>query len=330
VKIQYDAIAQSVLGAVQKNFLPEHEYVLANPRAFADLDLSFYQITQASLEGSGFVLVADVEDKTISEFGAIKTFIRVMRHPQSAAIAAMYYVPPLQRGFLEFESLFSDRHFLLDTGAPAGNSVAVFPSIDAVHYPPGVPADEMHAAHAARVRSYQASKRNAEALHISSFDDIVQAQNLMNRTKHDHLASIGWVTLEYLEQQSGGNTELAAGVYAAIQGILSGESSGSSEAEHALIVHFSYGRKNLDALFALEDKLEKAVAKLEGAVYDGHEVAVDGSDGRLYLYGPDADQLSAKVVPVLKKAAFMKGARIVKRYGPPKDGVREEESKLDA
>ena len=53
--------------------------------------------------------------------------------------------------------------------------------------------------------------------------------------------------------------------------------------------------------------------------------ASDGSDGNLYMYGPNADALFATVRPVLLTADFMQGARVTLRYGPPEDGVREQE-----
>ena len=93
--------------------------------------------------------------------------------------------------------------------------------------------------------------------------------------------------------------------------------------EHAVIVHFNYGSTNLDRLFTLEDKLEPAIAAANVGEYDGHEIATDGSDGYLYLYGPDADKLFDAARPILESTAFMRGATVTKRYGPPEDGVRE-------
>src|SRR5688572_4211671 len=87
-----------------------------------------------------------------------------------------------------------------------------------------------------------------------------------------------------------------------------GRTMGSSAmAKHEVTIEF-YGfgekfwtkdRMPLDALFALEDEL---VALLEGTnlgELDGNEIAIDGSDGRIYLYGPDADALFAAIEPVL-------------------------------
>ena len=97
----------------------------------------------------------------------------------------------------------------------------------------------------------------------------------------------------------------------------------SETPEHAVIVHFNYWSTDLQPLFALEDKLEQAISAADVGELDGNEVATDGSDGYLYMYGPDADMLFAAVEPVLKSSSFMAGASVTRRYGPPEDGVRE-------
>ncbi len=99
--------------------------------------------------------------------------------------------------------------------------------------------------------------------------------------------------------------------------------------EHAVIVHFAYGSTDLSPLFELEDKLEHAIDSAAVGEFDGNEIAADGNDGRLYMYGPDGDVLFKVVRPLLESADFMKGARVVIRYGPPADGVRESEIILD-
>lgn len=96
-------------------------------------------------------------------------------------------------------------------------------------------------------------------------------------------------------------------------------------ADHAVIVRFDYGSRDLSPLFELEDRLEAAIEAAQAGEYDGNEIAVDGGDGSLYMYGPDADRLVDVILPVLVAAPFMKGAAITKRYGPPEDGVREVE-----
>ncbi len=90
-----------------------------------------------------------------------------------------------------------------------------------------------------------------------------------------------------------------------------------------MVVHFQYGSRDLSRLFELEDKLEDVVAKAKVGEYDGHEIAVDGSDGFLYLYGPDADKLFKAIESTLLNSSFMSGAEIKKRYGEAGTGAKE-------
>lgn len=92
--------------------------------------------------------------------------------------------------------------------------------------------------------------------------------------------------------------------------------------EQAVIVKFHYGATDLGPMFALEDRLKKAIEVANVGEYDGNEIATDGSEGTLYMYGPDADRLYEVVSPILRKAPFMKGAEAIKRYGAPEAGVK--------
>jgi len=93
--------------------------------------------------------------------------------------------------------------------------------------------------------------------------------------------------------------------------------------EHAVIIKFRYGSTNLDRLFELEDQLDEAISKAEVGEYDGNEIATDGSDGSLYMYGPDADRLLEVVEPIIRANSFMKGAQVRRRYGGVNSGARE-------
>jgi hypothetical protein len=97
----------------------------------------------------------------------------------------------------------------------------------------------------------------------------------------------------------------------------------STKDEHAVVVHFAYGSKDLKNLFALEDELEKAILAAGAGEYDGNEVATDGSDGYLYMYGLNADNLFTAIKPILEKTPFMRGAKAKLRYGPPQAGSQE-------
>ena len=100
-------------------------------------------------------------------------------------------------------------------------------------------------------------------------------------------------------------------------------------AEQAVIVRFQYGQSDLSSLFELEDELIEAIEAAEAGEFDGNEVAADGSDGTLYMYGPDADRLFEVVRPVHVSASCIRDAVATIRYGPPEDGVKEREVTIE-
>ncbi len=89
--------------------------------------------------------------------------------------------------------------------------------------------------------------------------------------------------------------------------------------EHAVIVKFRYGSTDLSALFAFEEKLEKAISAAAVGEFDGDEVAADGSHGSLYMYGPDADALFRAVRSVLISTRIIRNVSVMLRYGPAQD-----------
>ena len=93
--------------------------------------------------------------------------------------------------------------------------------------------------------------------------------------------------------------------------------------EQNLIVHFRYGSTDLTRLFELEDKLEAAINAANAGEFDGEEVAADGSDGFLYMFGPSANRLFEVVTPILKAADFMRGAKVTCKYGSMGTEARE-------
>lgn len=102
----------------------------------------------------------------------------------------------------------------------------------------------------------------------------------------------------------------------------------SEKTEHAVIVCFNYRLEELEPLYQLEEKLEKIIADNNVGEYDGHEIAMDNSDGTLFMYGPNAEKLFKAVKPTLEKTDFMRGAIANLRFGPQVDGVNEIEVEI--
>ncbi len=98
--------------------------------------------------------------------------------------------------------------------------------------------------------------------------------------------------------------------------------------QHAVIAHFDYAADGLDALYDIEEKLEAAINAAGVGEFDGNEIAVDLSDGSLYMYGPEAEALFAVVRPILAGAKCLQNTRVTLRFGPPEDDVPERVEKL--
>ena len=100
--------------------------------------------------------------------------------------------------------------------------------------------------------------------------------------------------------------------------------------EHAVIAEFDYTADSLDALLDVEDHIEAALTAAGVGEFDGNEIAVDLSEGSLYMYGPDAEALFAVVRPILAGATCLRNTRVTLRFGPPEDDVPERVEVIDA
>lgn len=99
--------------------------------------------------------------------------------------------------------------------------------------------------------------------------------------------------------------------------------------EHAVIVHFIYYKDELDPLHELDTRLEKAIRESGVGYYDWHEIAMDDSDGFLYMYGPNAGELFKVVKPILEATDFTRGAVATLRFGPAGCEAKEIEVEIE-
>ncbi|HEX5171474.1 MAG TPA: hypothetical protein VFW11_19990 [Cyclobacteriaceae bacterium] len=94
------------------------------------------------------------------------------------------------------------------------------------------------------------------------------------------------------------------------------------ELEQAVIIHFNYGMEDSDPFYELVSKLRDEIELRKVGDYDGHEMAMDNSDGFFYMYGPSAEVLFKSIKPILEATNFMKGATALLRFGPPGEGAQ--------
>lgn len=84
-----------------------------------------------------------------------------------------------------------------------------------------------------------------------------------------------------------------------------------------LEVRFDYGSTNFQFVYAIGDQIRVAVADAKVGEYDGHELPADGSEGRIFVYGPDAEAIFRAIRPVLEASPLMRGATVTLWFGSP-------------
>ena len=81
-------------------------------------------------------------------------------------------------------------------------------------------------------------------------------------------------------------------------------------------VHFAYGSTNFQYVYSLGDKIQVAIVEAKVGEYDGHAIPADGSEGRYFINGPDAEEIFRVIAPVLEASPLMRGATVTLHYGP--------------
>ena len=78
----------------------------------------------------------------------------------------------------------------------------------------------------------------------------------------------------------------------------------------AMMVHFDYYPRDMAQIHALEQRLARAIRKAGAGELGETEFHVDGNDGYLYMFGPDADRLYRVTAPILTSSRLMGGAEV--------------------
>lgn len=99
------------------------------------------------------------------------------------------------------------------------------------------------------------------------------------------------------------------------------EKSNTNKALHSVIIWFDYGLEDDEPFYSLSLELASILENNDIGIYDGHEIAMDNTDGSLYMYGPNAETLFKAVLPTLEKYDFMKGSRAELCFGKFKEGA---------
>ena len=91
------------------------------------------------------------------------------------------------------------------------------------------------------------------------------------------------------------------------------------EYKQSILINFYYGYTSLDELHSLESKLRIFLYNKGIGELDGHEINMDYSDGTLYLFAHNAEELFKAIRPLLLEVSFMKRAEVHLRFGDLRD-----------
>ncbi len=95
------------------------------------------------------------------------------------------------------------------------------------------------------------------------------------------------------------------------------EAQSGEPAAQEVEVRFDYGSTNFQFAYALGDQIQVAVAEAKVGEYDGYELPADGSEGRFFVFGPDAEAIFRAIRPVLEASPLMRGATVTLWFGSP-------------
>jgi len=98
--------------------------------------------------------------------------------------------------------------------------------------------------------------------------------------------------------------------------------------EDEVIISFNKKIKSIDVIHDLDEQLFTKIPKRIGS-YDGHEIAMDETHGRLFAYGKNAEELFKVMMPILKDYDFLDNAEVYLKFYKEDDNYSEIEFTLD-
>ncbi|MEO9871236.1 hypothetical protein [Ekhidna sp.] len=85
--------------------------------------------------------------------------------------------------------------------------------------------------------------------------------------------------------------------------------------KQSIVVHFKGWINSLEPVHRLSEQLREVLNDNSLGIFDGHEIAMDGSHGSLFVYGLDSKALFEIVKPFLVSADLLKCTQAILRSG---------------
>ena len=217
--------AKAILDTQKKLYSERHEYRTVSAHDFRDLDLAYYDETQAWLEAQGFRHLGDVENVTLARtMPRARAFIRSMVSADGTISAGVYdvrlkswmrllqrlFVLPRDMRTLDLETELSDGTFVATSNNLGADAMTPPPGLDRSLYPRETLPEELLSCHTRAVKQALASSPGVTAVAHRTLDELLEAEHRLQAMKNAHRKSIGYVDRRELARIDGGKNPQAA------------------------------------------------------------------------------------------------------------------------
>jgi hypothetical protein len=201
--------AKNIAETGEKLYSDLHQYAPVDAKQFRDLDLAFYDRTQAELEILGFRHVGDYEDVTLSrQMPSMRTFIRRMISSDGTVMAGTYHLKyrgfmrllalfgilPGKPFYLDLETEFSNGSFLATSNTDTGANASPFPGITNQLHPQWMTPSDLLADHRKGMAAVE--QQGHSAVKLATASEYQASQDRMQELKNRHRKSQGFIDLE--------------------------------------------------------------------------------------------------------------------------------------
>ena len=197
--------ADRIFSDLGKTYSSFHEFVPALPTDFADRDLSFYDHMAQALCSENFVLLGDVEDRTLSQtYPQNRTFVRILVSNSGSVQAAIFDVTP--KGFLrlsawlfgmrhmkivELQSELQNGHFVVTTLAPC-TPMEKPVQIHVIHLSHRTTIRELISAHIEHLAKQTAAQEGSKEQIQRTLNDVLASQGRQLQILHEFRKGVGF------------------------------------------------------------------------------------------------------------------------------------------
>lgn len=225
--------AQNALANMKLLYGDQHIFREVDPQAFRHVKHQYYAKTQTAFEQLGFQKLCDLEDVTVNQTLALKTYIRALLSGNRTVAVGLYHMPsslwqklmkvlgwfPKQSFFIDLETELADGAFLVTTTAKSSLVFEQDSRLMQQACDSDVSAQVLLQSHQRRLEEY-CSKHQTSPLQIQTVEDLINTQHRLQYLKNNHREKVGYLTTTEVERIADGRfTQAVTDINSALEEI---------------------------------------------------------------------------------------------------------------